>query len=193
MKTSCLIFALLPLAGSWAGAAEQALVMDGARSSVEIEVKATVDSFTGRLDAFDAAVTVDPATGRVAGARFAFHFADVHTGNGGRDEQMNAWQDTAHHPDGVFVLGSLAPAEGGGFFAKGTLTLHDVAREISFPVVVTHDGARYAIDGDAALDTRDFGLPIIKKFLLLKVEPVVHVRFHLQGVLADAAAAKAKL
>jgi iron complex transport system substrate-binding protein len=35
--------------------------------------------------------------------------------------------------------------------------------------------------GDASLDTREFGLPVIRLFGLLKVDPVVRVRFHLQG------------
>ena len=46
---------------------------------------------------------------------------------------------------------------------------------------VSHEGGLFAIDGDAVIDTRDFGLPIIKKFLVLKVDPEVRVRFHLQG------------
>jgi hypothetical protein len=31
------------------------------------------------------------------------------------------------------------------------------------------------------VDTRDYGLPIIRVFGLLKVDPLVHVQFHLEG------------
>ncbi len=168
-------------------AAEEPLQLDAARSRVDIEVKATVDSFVGRLERYDAQVLVDPKAGAVRQARFAFHFSDVRTGKEDRDEQMHAWLDTPHHPDGIFVLRTLERDSEGRTLATGTLTLHDLAREITFPVSVTRDGALYAIDGDAALDTRDFGLPVIKKFLLLKVDPEVHVRFHLQGRVADPA------
>lgn len=194
MKTTRLLFALLPLLGyaeQTAGAAERALVIDRAQSRVDIEVKATVDSFTGKLDAYEARVALDEAGERVTGARVTFHFRDVHTGKEDRDTQMHAWQDTAHHPDGVFTLASLTETGGGEFLAKGTLALHDVTREISFPVAVRREGGRHVIDGDAVVDTRDFGLPIIKKFLLLKVEPVVHVKFHLEGAPAAEAAEKA--
>jgi polyisoprenoid-binding protein YceI len=191
MKIRRVLFVLLPVLG-WtgltAGAAERLLVIDRAQSRVEIEVKATVDSFTGKLDAYEARVELDEAGERVTGARVTFHFRDVHTGNADRDTQMHAWQDTAHHPDGVFTLASLTETGGGGFLAKGTLALHDVAREIAFPVAVRREGGRHVIDGDAVVDTRDFGLSIIKKFLLLKVEPVVHVKFHLEGASAAEAA-----
>jgi hypothetical protein len=70
MKTTRLLFVLLPLlgyAGQTAGAAERALVIDRAQSRVEIEVKATVDSFTGKLDAYEARVALDEAGEGVTG------------------------------------------------------------------------------------------------------------------------------
>jgi len=54
---------------------------------------------------------------------------------------------------------------------------------VSFPVKITADHRLTTIDGMAAVDTREFGLPIIRMFWVLTVDPVVHVRFHLQGVL----------
>ena len=175
-----------------ATAAEVPLQIDAARSRVDIVVKATVDSFTGRLENYDAKITVDPAPGEVRGAGVAFHFTDVKTGKKDRDEQMHAWQDTEHHPDGVFTLASLSREEGGQLVAHGTLTLHDMAPESRFPASVAHEGEVFSIDGDALLDTREFGLPIIKKFMLLKVDPEVHVRFHLQGAAVAASASPAK-
>lgn len=180
MKTTlALLFCLTALRPL--GAAEIPLRLDPAHSRVDIEVKATVDSFVGRLDRYEAEVSIDSATGAVSGARFAFHFKDIHTGREDRDEQMHLWQDTAHHPDGVFVLSKLERETAGNLVATGELTLHGVRRELTFPVTVARDGALYAIDGDAAFDTRLFGLPVIKKLLVLKVDPRVHVRFHLRG------------
>lgn len=173
---SLLVFALMALTAS---AAPEALVIDSAQSRVEIVVKATVDSFTGRLDGYKAAITVDG--GHVTAATLKFNFSDVHTGKTARDEAMHEWQETAKHPDGVFTLAALEPAADGRFNARGTLVLHGVSREIVFTVSVITDGSLYAIDGVAPLDTRDFGLPVIRKFGLLKVEPQVKVRFHLQG------------
>ena len=184
-RTLCLAAVLL--AGA-ARAAETPLEIDAAQSRVEIGVKATVDSFTGKLERYDAAIVIDPTSAEVRSARFAFHFEDVKTGKADRDEEMRKWEDTAQNPDGVFTLASLAKGEDGGRVAIGTLVFHGRSREITFPVSITHDGGLYAIDGEATLDTRDFGLPVIKKFLLLKVDPSVTVRFHLQGKAAAAAA-----
>ncbi len=175
---SCLMLFGLSVCG--ARAAESPLKIDAGQSRVEVVVKATVDSFTGKLEAYDAAIGVDPAAGEIRSARFAFRFADVKTGKDDRDEQMHSWQDTAHHPDGEFVLASLTRVDG-ALLATGTLRFHDRAQEIRFPVSVSHERGLFAIDGDAVIDTRDFGLPIIKKFLVLKVDPEVRVRFHLQG------------
>lgn len=170
---------LLPV---WAAAAPVPLAVDPAQSRVEVVVKATIDSFTGTLDAYKADITVD--SGRVAAATIRFRFADVHTGKPGRDEAMHAWQDTPRHPDGVFTLRSIETAADGRMSAQGVLVFHEVSMEIVFPVSITTDRKLYAIDGEAPLDTREFGLPIIRKFALLKVDPVVKIRFHLQGTAA---------
>jgi polyisoprenoid-binding protein YceI len=168
-----------------AAAAERPLTLDAAQSRLEVVVKATVDSFTGKLAKFESAVGVGE-DGRVASARLAFRFRDVLTGKEGRDKAMHKWQDTEKFPDGQFVLTSLeaAPAPGAGLMAIGRLTFHGVVRELRFPVTVGREGDTYAIDGDATIDTREFGLPIIRMMGLLKVDPLVHVKFHLQGQVA---------
>lgn len=178
MKLFALVMAgLLPVLGA---AAPAPLVIDRAQSHIEIVVKATVDSFTGRLDAYEADIAAEG--GQVTAATIRFRFADVRTGKDGRDEAMHEWQDTPKHPDGVFTLRSFAPTEvAGRLIAQGTLRFHDVTREIEFPVSITTDRTLYAIDGQAGINTQDFGLPIIRKLGLLKVDPLVKVRFHLQG------------
>ena len=163
-----------------AAAAERPLLVDPAQSHIEVAVKATVDSFVGRLAAYEPEIAVAD-DGTIARARLAFRFRDVQTGKEGRDKAMHKWQQSETFPDGTFVLSSLTPAEGATATARGRLSLHGITRDIEFPVSVNRDGPRYAIDGDASVDTRDFGLPGIRMFALLKVDPVVHVRFHLQG------------
>lgn len=163
-------------------AGERPLAVDVAQSRIEVVVKATVDSFTGRLAQYEPAIVVDDA-GQVVSARLAFRFRDVLTGKDGRDKAMHKWQETEKFPDAVFQLATLVPpaAPGEAATAVGRLTLHGVTREIRFPAAVIRDGDVYAIDGDAPVDVREFGLPIIRMLGLLKVDPVVHVRFHLQG------------
>jgi len=175
-----IVLFLLGTAALPALAAERTLIVDEAHSHVEIDVKATVDSFVGSLEHYDADIRVDDA-GVITQARFAFHFRDVVTGKTKRDAKMHEWQDTAHHPDGEFVLRSLEQAPDGRWLGHGILRFHDVEHALDVPIAVTSDGALLAIDGEAVVDTRDFALPVIRLLGLLKVDPQVAVRFHLQG------------
>lgn len=182
-----LMVAGLVVAATRCTSAEMPLALDAVHSRVEVMVKATVDSFTGKLERYHAEVAVDPqAAVPVTRAKIAFKFADVKTGKTDRDEQMLIWGEESSKPDGSFTLAALTPIPAGGYQATGTLVFHGMAHELSFPVRISHEGEVYAVDGDATLDTRDFGLPVIRKFMMLKVDPVVHVRFHLQGHLAAA-------
>jgi len=175
-----LLTALLCLLVSAAAAADRTLVLDPVQSRVEIVVKATVDSFTGKLAQPAAVVTLAP-DGSVATARLAFKFRDILTGKEKRDRAMHDWQQSDTFPDGEFILSALSPVSPGQFGARGRLTFHGVTRELTFPVTIATDHAVYAIEGEAVVDTREFGLPIIRMMGVLKVDPLVRVRFHLQG------------
>jgi len=163
-------------------ALERTLEVNKTQSTVEIVVKATVDSFTARLAEFQPKLVIDPATGKVLQASVGFNFVDVKTGKADRDKQMLAWAEAKTHPEGVFTMTDLQPdTVNGRHLVKGTLKFHGVERSVEFPLSITTDQKIYSFDGEALLDTRDFGLPIIRKFGLLKVDPIVTIRFHLQA------------
>jgi polyisoprenoid-binding protein YceI len=173
------IFAAVSLGTAWAGVGTR-MECDPAASHIEIAVTATVDSFTGRLEKFVPEITFGP-DGRVGVARLVFQFADVRTGKEKRDRAMHAWQQTDRFPDGEFELTALDPAPGGGWQAEGRLRFHGQTRVLRFPVAIGVVGQDGTIDGEAVVDTREFGLPVIRLMGLLKVDPLVRVRFHLQG------------
>lgn len=175
-----LLAVLLGLLAPVLSAADRILVLDPVQSRVEIVVKATVDSFTGKLAQPQAVVTL-ASDGSVAGANLSFKFRDILTGKEKRDRAMHDWQQSDTFPDGRFVLAGLTATAPGRFDALGRLTFHGVTRDLTFPVTIATDHAVYAIDGEAVVDTREFGLPIIRMLGLLKVDPLVRIRFHLQG------------
>jgi polyisoprenoid-binding protein YceI len=156
-------------------------MMDSSNARLEIAVHATVGSFVARLRAFDLAITIDPHTGVPDSAVFRFDFASIQTGNAGRDVDMNQWQQTKLHPEVKYQLDALTSADGGRFTAHGRLQLHGVEHPVEFPVSIHDEGAAVTIDGQAAIDTRDYGLPVITTYFLLRVDPVVILKFHLQG------------
>ena len=174
-----LLLAALALGGALSGRAAQ-LACDPVQSRVEIIVKATVDSFTGHLARFEPTITLGP-DGHVTAARVSFHFSDVQTGKDKRDKAMHEWQETGRYPDGEFQLDSLTPQTGAVWLARGRLTFHGHTQPMEFPVTVVTQSDVCAIDGEAVVDTRGFDLPVIRMMGLLKVDPLVHVRFHLQG------------
>lgn len=165
-------------------ATERALIFDLPQSRVEISVKATSGTFLSRLRVFEPLVTVDEG-GRVVAAELHFRFADIATGKPKRDRALQVWQQSEVFPDSHFVLTRLGATAEGYLEAHGLLTLHGVTREISFPVWIAHDTGVIAIDGDAWLDVRVFGLPVPRLYWVLKVDPWVRVRFHLQGTVAS--------
>lgn len=171
-----LSLALAPLARSEA----KHLSVNRSLSRIEIAVKATMDSFVGKLTTYESDIQVNDQ-GEIVSARLTFHFRDVLTGKEGRDKAMHTWQHTDEFPDGSFVFTRLENSPEGAAVAEGQLTLHGVTRSVRFPLAIARQDSRYVIDGDVPIDTREFGLPIIRLMGLLKVDPIVHVRAHLQA------------
>jgi polyisoprenoid-binding protein YceI len=179
-----LLFGLVAVGlGLRLAAAELPLSIDKDHSKIAYDVQVTIHPFSGTLTAYQADILVDQALGKVTKAQLRFKFADLHSGEDKRDHDMLAWENNDQFPEVVFTLTSLdAGPAGGKFTAKGQLLLHGQTKEISFPVsIVTKDNLGYSIDGDTTVDTRDYGLPVIRKFGFLKVDPQVRVSFHLQG------------
>src|SRR5208283_2577258 len=170
--------------GPTAAAVPAPLALDRAQSHIDIAVKATVGSFVGKLANYAVFIAVDPDKRSIEKVSFEFRFSDIQTGNAGRDKDMLDWAQANRFPDAHFILGFLKANTAGQLHAQGVLTLHGQSRAIEFPVVINQEDDRCSIDGEASLDTRDFGLPILRSYLLLTVDPIVRVRFHLQGNLA---------
>jgi polyisoprenoid-binding protein YceI len=186
MKSPLFLAALLlaPLTHAYLSAAETPLITDKQQSRIEYAVTATMDSFSGKLTAYDLDLATDPAaTGKISRAELRFRFADVRSDNAKRDQAMRDWQSTEQFPECIFTLTALEPAATPGrFTARGQFIFHGMTRDLVFPVSVSssEDGL-HVIDGEARIDTRDFGLPIIRKFGLLKVDPVIVIKLHLQA------------
>ncbi|MFZ5494600.1 MAG: YceI family protein [Verrucomicrobiota bacterium] len=173
---------LLPLA---LAATDRPLKVDRARSYVDVDVKATVDSFTARLDAYDLRATVDEKN-RIKTAVLAFRFADLKTGKADRDAAMLAWLGGGE-PAGRFELGILALTPSGQGQVTGNLTFHGQTALVEFPVNIAQSGGAYVITGEATVDYRRWGLKKYRKFGVLTVDPLVKVRFKFTGVPEEAA------
>lgn len=156
--------------------------LDRSESHVDIAVKSTATSFVARLEDFDVAITLDPESRRIESTSFHAALAAVKTGRADRDHNMSVWLQTNEYPQVTFELRTVDRSPDGALTALGRLQLHGQQHDVSFPITVAVSHGLTVIDGAVTLDTREFGLPIIR-FFVLTVDPVVHIQFHLLGSL----------
>lgn len=179
-------FALLPLVVC---AAERGLKVDPARSYVDVDVSVTVDSFTARLEKYEATLKLDDKGRLKQGGSFAFKFSDLKTGKPDRDKAMIEWLGGGQ-PAGKFDLGILAVTPSGQGQATGNLTLNGKSALIEFPVNITQADGVWIVTGEATVDYRHYGLKVIRKGFVIKVDPYVKIRFKLTGDPYELPAAK---
>lgn len=176
------LFATLTLAALLAGTATaEPLKVDRSRSFIDVDVKATVGSFTGRLERYTATLEPD-ASGRIKSARLLFRFADLKTGDAERDAHMIEWLGGGD-PTGEYELGVLALAPDGQGQTSGRLTVLGHTRRVEFSVLVTRTDDTITVTGETTIDVRQWGLKPLRHRIVIKVDPEVRVRFRLTAQL----------
>jgi len=183
------LFAALLLLPLLLGAAERGLKVDRTRSYVDVDVSVTVGSFTARLENFDTTLRLDEKDRVRQGGQFTFKFADLKTGNTERDAAMIEWLGGGV-PTGKFEIGILAVTPSGQGQVTGNLTFHNQTELIEFPVNVAQADGAMVITGEATIDYRHWGLKVLRKGFVIKVDPMVKVRFKLTGEAYDLPVAK---
>jgi len=124
---------------------------------------------------------VDSA-GKIKTGTLKFNFTDLKTGKTDRDAKMIEWLGGGA-PEGKFEIGVLAIAPDGQGQVSGKLTFHGQTQHVEFPVNITKADSTYTITGEASLDYREWGLKVIKMAFVLKVNPLVKIRFKFTGTL----------
>jgi polyisoprenoid-binding protein YceI len=156
------------------------LEIDHQKSKIEVEAKSTLQDFSGTLEKYELNIAFDPKANAPTRADLTFDFKDLNTGIQGRDSDMLKWLAYSANPKATFHLTGWK-GEDSQFIARGELSIHGVKREVTISVKVEKGGDTYHIRGVAGLDYRDFQLPVIRKALVLTVDPHLTVKFHLVG------------
>lgn len=177
---ACLAVAL----AAFAAAADRPLLVDATQSRMEVDVKSTAGRFTASVSSFAPVIRVDERGRLPTDVRLRFPFASISTGKADRDRDMYRWEEVQRFPEVSFALGHLELQYDGTYLAEGWVRLHGAERDVRFPVSVTTRGDRMVIEGQASLDTREYGLPVIKRFVVMRVDPLVVVRFRIVGTVA---------
>ena len=158
------------------------LVIDPAASRVSVDVKASPPhSFTCDLQAYEADIEVDPATGDITDCSFTFLLTDLETYNDSRNKKMHKWMNVEQHNTIKWSMTSIEETEA-GLVARGEMTMHGSTLPVDITFSKASDGGSHTIAGVADLDYMDFGLPKIRLFLFT-VNPDLHVHFELRGQL----------
>jgi polyisoprenoid-binding protein YceI len=168
------------LAGAAAAAVAAPVEIDYQQSKIDVAVTATIDSFVGHLNKYEASVDPGSSTNQPAQAKVTFNFSDLKTGNTDRDAEMLKWLEYSTTPTASFALTGWKQS-GTTNLATGELTIHGVKKAIEMPVTVKDTAGNWDIAGTADFDYRDFNLPKIRKMLVLVVDPHLKVSFHLVG------------
>ncbi len=181
MKAKLLPLALLFL-GTSLSADPCVWKVDPVKSKITVAVTSTADDFTATLGAYTAEMAGDTAASpAVASVKVGWNMSDLDTADAKRDKHMKEWFDPAAHPSNSWSLTKFETRDG-KTFAQGRLSLHGVTKDLEVPCVLTRPTAStLTVEGSARFDHRDFGLPKIRSFLVLTVDPVVRVNFHLEA------------
>jgi len=156
------------------------LEVDKGRSRIQVDAKATGHNFTGTLKDYKASISGDAASLKPEGFELKWNFKDLDTDDAKRDAEMIKWLGGGN-PTGGFKFTKFWTGGDGAPHGTGTLTIHGVSKEISFPYTVTRDGDWVTIDGKVSMDYQNFSLPIIRAMAVMTVDPKLVVRFHVVG------------
>ncbi len=160
-------------------ASADSLDIDKAKSHIKVDAKATGHSFAGTLSDFTAKVSGDGSSLAPSAVDLGWKFSDLKTGDEKRDKEMIKWLGGSA-PEGSFKF-IKTWTDKGQTYAQGTLKIHGISKVIAFPYTASKEGKVVTIDGTAALDYQDFGLPIIRTMAVMTVNPKLSVSFHLVG------------
>ena len=152
-------------------------------------------SFDGRASAGDFVGTTSTVTGEMTGGDgleavrgwVEAPVANLQTGNGRRDRDLNKSMESDKYPTMRFDLDGVAPGGAGDSVPatlKGRLTLHGVEREVELPGSVVFGGGDVRIRSEFPLNLKDYrigGLTKLMGMLRMYEDIKVHVdlTFHL--------------
>ncbi len=158
------------------------LDVDAGKSRIQVDAKATGHAFTGDLKTYSITAAGDGKTLVPSALTLSWNFDGLKTGDEKRDKEMIKWLGGGK-PTGNFKLVKTSKETTTGGNAEGLLTINGVSNKIVFPYSVKKEGEWLTLDGTATLDYQNFKLPVIRAMMVMTVDPVLTIRFHVVGKL----------
>lgn len=170
-----LLLLLLPLA-----AFAKDWQVDAAHSTLGFTGNYQGDAFNGTFKRFNAKIRYDPADLATASFDVTVDLGSVDTQSSERDQTLTGTDffDIASTPQAHFVSRSFARGADGSVTVQGTLTLHDVSKQVVLKVTFTPTSGGATLDVDTTLNRLDFNLGSSKDWT--DIGKTVAVHGHLQ-------------
>jgi polyisoprenoid-binding protein YceI len=160
--------------------------IDPKRSRVEIEGRTNLHPISAAADGLRGTIDATVIDGRLAvdqqpSASLELEVDRIRSGNALFERELQRRAEARRFPT---VTGDLRVIKGeldGRYTLEGDLTFHGVTRSVQGDVTVAiPDERSIRVDGAQVFDIRDFGLEA-PKLLLLKADPEVTVRLHVEA------------
>jgi polyisoprenoid-binding protein YceI len=140
--------------------------IDKAHSEVTFQVRHLVTKVRGRFTDFSGTVQFNQAQPEQSSVTFTINTASVDTGTPDRDAHLRTDDFFAveKHPTISFVSSRVTKKSDELFDVTGTLTIRDVVKEITLPVIYLGEAkdpwgnARAGFESEITVNRKDFGL-----------------------------------
>jgi polyisoprenoid-binding protein YceI len=147
------------LSGTWK--------IDPAHSNINFAIRHLgINMIRGRFDTFAGTIVADPADLAKSSVEVTIQTASIDTDIAARDNHLRTpeFLDVEKYPQITFKSTRVEKGEGGGFVARGSLTMHGASRDISLPFRVggpvkdSRAGTRIGIEFQVRLNRQDYGI-----------------------------------
>jgi len=140
--------------------------IDKAHSEATFQVRHLITKVRGRFSDFEGTIALDEAAPEQSSVRFEVKTASIDTNEAARDKHLRSDDFFAsdRFPSMTFASTRIAKRTGDAFEVTGTLTIRDVAREITLPVTFLGKvkdpwgNERVAFEAEYTLNRKDYGL-----------------------------------
>ena len=148
-------------------AAEYKLDIDGAHAFVNFKIKHLGYSWlTGRFNRFDGNFSYDAKAPNEAKIKVIIDTSSIDSNHAERDKHLRSadFLDVKQFPTAIFTSSSYQSTDANNGIISGTLELHGVKREISFPVEKIGEGRdpwggyRAGFSGSTSLSLSDYDI-----------------------------------
>ena len=188
------VLAVIAAATLWpalAGAAVRTLELDGAHTEVAFDLPATGHDVHGLISLKHGEIRFDDEAGTASG-EIVLDAGTALSGNESRDETIrDDVFEAAKFPEIRFVAerveGHVAVAGTSEIRLVGKVVLHGTDHPLTMKAKVVAHGTHVSAETEFPVPFLDWGLKD-PSILFLRVEPVVTVRIHAEGVLATSTA-----